>query len=322
MWNSENHPAAKGSLWPWLTFCLGLLFLGALVWHFGPAQIFASFGQMNATWLWPCTLLLVATTLLGAANVYFLIDHAKRPKFSKFLPVYWISWGVGLVVPGQIGDVAALSLAFRRHGMNPSFTLGRTLLDKLVTLLVMAVIAAVAVASLAERVRWNYGRYAWPTLIFLALCCFLLWRHADFIARFFSPLKPGPAGGIGRTAKEFLIAVKSMPERIALNAIISLIKIGLTGGAYWAMFAALGYDGQPIWEIVSLATLAGLVAYLPVSFNGYGTVEATGLVLFGSLGIPAATVLAAYLGMRLLVLTLAWLPSSLFLLSMRQATSA
>jgi hypothetical protein len=45
-------------------------------------------------------------------------------------------------------------------------------------------------------------------------------------------------------------------------------------------------------------------------------------VLFGQLGIPAAIVLAAYLGLRLLVLTLAWLPSFFFLLLIRQPTSA
>jgi uncharacterized membrane protein YbhN (UPF0104 family) len=186
----------------------------------------------------------------------------------------------------------------------------------------MSIVATGGLISLADSLGWNYGRYAWPILIVIALGFVLLLRHTESVAAAFGSHQPGLAGGIGRTTKEFLTAIKSAPGAIALNAMLSLIKIGLTGSAYWTMFAALGYDHQPIWPIVSYATLAGLVAYLPISFNGYGTVEAAGLMLFGQLGIPAAIVLAAYLGLRLLVLALAWLPSLLFLLFARKTTSA
>jgi uncharacterized membrane protein YbhN (UPF0104 family) len=88
----------------------------------------------------------------------------------------------------------------------------------------------------------------------------------------------------------------------------------LTGGAYWMAFSALGEKGHAFWAVTSLAMAAGLVAYLPISLNGIGTVEASGVAVFGILGIPPATVLAAYLVLRLLVFAVAWIPTAIWLL--------
>jgi hypothetical protein len=57
-----------------------------------------------------------------------------------------------------------------------------------------------------------------------------------------------------------------------------------------------------------------LVAYLPVSFNGIGTVELAGVALFGTVGVPAAAVFSGYMALRAMVLVIAWVPAGLFLL--------
>ena len=65
--------------------------------------------------------------------------------------------------------------------------------------------------------------------------------------------------------------------------------------------------------MVPLVSACALVAYVPVSFNGIGTVEMAGVFVFGHLGIPGAGVLAAILCLRLIVIALAWIPASLWL---------
>ena len=53
--------------------------------------------------------------------------------------------------------------------------------------------------------------------------------------------------------------------------------------------------------VVAFTFLAGLVAYLPVAFNGVGTVELAAIGLYGSQGFAEAPVLASYLLVRCLM---------------------
>ena len=62
-----------------------------------------------------------------------------------------------------------------------------------------------------------------------------------------------------------------------------------------------------------LVTVSLLVAYIPVSFNGLGTVEITGILLFSLLGLGEELVLSSYLVLRATVMLIAWMPSLLIL---------
>ncbi len=84
--------------------------------------------------------------------------------------------------------------------------------------------------------------------------------------------------------------------------------------SYWYALQAMG---QPLTlaelpAITLCAASAGLVAYLPLSLNGIGTVELTGLTLFGALGLPPEKILAAYLWLRVATLIAAFVPAASF----------
>jgi hypothetical protein len=108
---------------------------------------------------------------------------------------------------------------------------------------------------------------------------------------------------------EFVQTVRQAPARVLLNIGLTVLKVVVTGIAYWAMFNALGETDLTVLRVVVLATSAGLIAYLPISINGLGTVEAAGIFLFGQAGIGATTVISAYIGLRVLVLGIAWVPT-------------
>jgi uncharacterized membrane protein YbhN (UPF0104 family) len=95
--------------------------------------------------------------------------------------------------------------------------------------------------------------------------------------------------------------------------VLTSVKIGAIGVAYWALFLALGFS-EDLFVIIPLVAASSIVAYAPVSVNGIGTVEAVGILLFSSVGIPETAVLSAYVTLRFLVLILAWGPAGLWLL--------
>jgi hypothetical protein len=125
----------------------------------------------------------------------------------------------------------------------------------------------------------------------------------------FEVSKPGLGGAFARILMEFVQTVRQAPARVLLNVGLTVAKVVVTGIAYWAMFNALGETDLSVFRVVVLATSAGLIAYLPISINGLGTVEAAGIFLFGQASISATTVISAYIGLRILVLGIAWVPT-------------
>ena len=95
------------------------------------------------------------------------------------------------------------------------------------------------------------------------------------------------------------------------NATLTLAKMALTGLAYFVVLRDTVAEAPSYLTITAIAHGAGLVAYLPISFNGLGTVEVSAIGLFAILGVSADGVLAAYLILRVLTLILAWVPALL-----------
>ncbi len=136
------------------------------------------------------------------------------------------------------------------------------------------------------------------------------------------PALPGRAGKagvfIGAALAEAARFAFAHPVLLSLNFLLTVLKICLTGAAYWCMFNALGFPQASVLEIAPLVAITSLVAYLPISFNGIGTAEAAGIAVFGSVGMPPAAVLGTYLILRVLGLASAWIPAASWLLLVRR----
>lgn len=290
---------------------IGLVLLAVLIWYLDIRTVFAPFRSISLQWTLATAALIVFATLISAFSLHLFINQERRIPFGSFLPLYWVSWAIGLVVPGQVGDIASISASLRRHGFAWQVSLGRSVLDKGITLLAMLFFALMGLAFAAD-VRWN----AWS--LFFALALALVSLLAAYLARhrlvaWFPSDGTGWRGSVRKTADEFMTTLKRRPSRVAVNFIFSVVKILVAGASYLTMFVAFGFDGDNYFKVVCFVAVSSLVAYLPVSFNGIGTAEAAGIAMFSTLGMAPSTVLSAYIALRLLVLVLAWTPASLWL---------
>lgn len=302
----------------------GLALLLGLIWYFDAASIMRPFADLQLPWVLGSALLIVCATLIGAFNRHLLIDLEGKIPFIAFLPLYWVAWAMGLVIPGQIGEVAALSAMLRRKGLQWQESLGRSLLDKLISfsLMLMAGLGGLLLVAVPESSRALTIAMLAGLSLFMAVLTILVFSNRERLARYFSHKTSALAGLIGDTSREFLAASIHHPSRVLLNAALTLVGIGFIGTAYWCVFVALGYTEIPFGKLILLVAACSIVAYVPVSFNGIGTVEVTGIMLFGLLGIPAAGVLSAYLCLRLIVMLLAWLPAATILVLRAPAISS
>jgi uncharacterized membrane protein YbhN (UPF0104 family) len=285
-----------------LRLLLGITLLGGLFWLADPARTVAALRSVSWQWLFPIAGAIFVSTILGAVNLYLFIGRDGRIRWRDFLPVYWAGWAMGLVVPGQIGDVGSIAALLRRYDFDWHQTLGSAGLDKLISFAVMALLGTTGAAIvLGSR---NGAPIALGAIACAAAGGYLaIRRRARRCAT-----GQGLFAVTGRSIVELETTARRHPWRVVANLVLTLAKIAALGFAYWCTFSGLGSRQYDYGLLTLLMAASALVAYIPVSLNGIGTVEAAGIWLFGKIGIAAHTVLAAYLLLRALVLILAWVP--------------
>lgn len=251
-------------------------------------------------------------TLLGAFNAYLVVAMDSPVAFDKFLGFYWFSWALGLVVPGQVGDVASLTYLMKRAGLSWPRIMARAMLDKFISFSVMVLLAAIAVLRYAATFEVDKDKLIWTAAIVLVAAAAAVHVVGKFLLR--PTCTSAWADKVRTGLRELARFVRGNPGLVGINFAGTTLKIILIGTAYWYTFQASGAQHPPWLDVVLLVTVSSLVAYIPVSFNGLGTVEVTGILLFSLLGLGEELVLSSYLVLRLTVLGIAWAPSLLILL--------
>lgn len=291
----------------------GTAILLVLLWQVDVAGVIEHLKNARLPWVFASALAIIVATFLGATNVHLFVNRDGRLPFRHFLPIYWLAWAMSLVVPGQIGDIASISIMLRRRGMPWHASLGRTLLDKAITFVLMLLLGLGGLLSILAPEDLRLYELLW-LLVGLACLGAILYAVRHRIARAGLPYLDRVIELVQRTVRESGEVIRLHSLRVALNMVLTAIRIALIGGSYWCMFVALGSSLNSLLQVVAIVAASSLVAYVPISFNGLGTVELAGIVLFGELGIAGTTVLSAYLALRFLVFALAWIPTALWLL--------
>jgi uncharacterized membrane protein YbhN (UPF0104 family) len=300
----------------WLRLGIGLVILVGLIVYLTPRALLAQLKAVEAAWLLAAAVAIVVATLVGSYALYLLISRDRSLHYRRFLRAYWTAWSVGLVVPGQIGDLAMLTVLMQRRGLHWPISLGRSVLDKLISLAVLCSFAAWGLITSLPAVSVT------PTQIIVGAAVVGLVGLATWLvvrlAGGGQQIGNRPLDAVRSTAMEIANSVLEHPGRTTLNLALTVLKFGFIVLAYWCAFRALGQDQLEYLRALPLVAVSALVAYIPISFNGLGTVEFAGIWLFGAVGIAQTTVLSAYLLLRVMVLTLAWLPLSVALLTGRR----
>lgn len=285
----------------------GLVLLAILIVVVDTRAVVDHLANLRIEFLLYAAVCVTLSTLLGSYNAYLVVAADSDVSYPRFLACYWFSWALGLVVPGQVGDVASLTYLLKRAGLNWSNVMARALLDKVISLLVIGLLAAIALLRFSELLTIQTG-----TVIGIAGATLIGAAAAYYFARRILNAAPGEGkwrATIRASLQDLGAFVRAHPGRVGFNVVGTVVKILLSATAYWYVFIANGADNPPWLDVMLLVTVSSLVAYLPISFNGLGTVEITGILLFSLLGLAEALVLSSYLVLRATVMAIAWVPS-------------
>ncbi len=153
---------------------LGLLLLAGMVAWVGPAAMWERLRNTDPMYVAAATGVILLGTVLGAINSFLICGASQVMGFGDYLRAFWVAWAVGLVFPGQAGDMLTLTQILRRRGVPLSLGFARTGVDKIISLL-----CALAVASQIFRLgsspamhTLSLGR-CWRSLACSVLSCCL-----------------------------------------------------------------------------------------------------------------------------------------------------
>lgn len=239
---------------------------------------------------------LVAILLVGAFDLWVLLGGLAPLSYPATLRIYAIGWSSFLALPGSAGDAVQI-LLFRQADVEYRQGTAVYLADKLVTL-------AVNLGVVTVGGWWLFRTGIRSGLLALlgagaAVLAAGVWALARRSERPFARRAVGLLDAALRHARRH-------PGRIAANLAGTAVKALLTAVSAWALLRGLGV-GVPLGAVLVVHHAAALVAYLPVAFNGIGTVELAAVGLYGALGVAPREVLALYLLLRGLILILALL---------------
>lgn len=276
---------------------IGLAILAFCIYSIGPEKILLSLRQVRPTFLLGGFFLIFCWLLLGALNIRTMLNPLVEVAYGKVLNAYSNANMVALIMPGQVGDVIIIKFF---KDLNIPITQGITLFatDKAITLFWYGAFAlyGLYLARLWRLLHIPQDQMS-PGLMTLAVITIIIAVFLLFARRLLAPFSQRIRNW--RTlARTYLKRARSA---ILLNILITLVRIAVMGGAYWLTIQAFGPSPTFI-QALCFAITAGLVAYVPVSFNGLGTVEAALVYLYSTIGIESAPVLSASLTMRLIVI--------------------
>ncbi len=213
--------------------------------------------------------------------------------WSQVLTIYFASTFAGLMTPGRLGEFAKGFFLKQQGAATISYSLPSVLVDRMLDLFVLA------------------------SLALMALPQFHLIPHAKaLVVVAFVLLPAGVFGGLkwlGSSSRLTEVASR-MKRRLGDNwsgslddfvqgsrQLISIklfIALGLTILSYGIYFIQTGLIGQAVGlplgvvPIAMVVVVGILVGYIPITVAGLGTREATLIILFGRLGVPATGALS------------------------------
>lgn len=285
-------------------YLLTLLGLCLMAWALqlaGIGMVMTVIGSMNPLSIAGAALAVVAGTILGARNLYDIAELRGILGFPSFLGIFWRSWAIGISLPGQVADMFSTAWQLKRYrASHLPFIASRILADKVITVACMAATAA-CIPFFTGRATGASTLWALTGMLAAGLAGWLGARHLR------NRLTPAASGW--RFVRVILDAAGTPVPLVLRNLGVTLLKMALTGLAYWLLLRETSLVAPSYLATTTIAHGAGLVAYVPVSFNGLGTVEVSAMALFALIGLPGQSVLGVYLVLRGLTLTIAWLPS-------------
>ncbi|MCP3682763.1 MAG: flippase-like domain-containing protein [bacterium] len=268
---------------------LGIAILAILVYNVGFTGVIDAITSLNPIYLPAIAAYYVVFFVLATAGFKLLTAPLANIPFKKLFKHYCMSWAVGLVMPGRIGDFSIIYF-LGKEGIKTGQATSIALLEKVLTMIVLAAIAVI-------------GFFTFLTLTqAIWLVVILVLGFSLFVAMLFTGLgrvlvrkilgkHQKKFAGFSTTLNYFL---KKQKKRLLLALIFAFLRWIASSLTIYIIILALGQHVDFVSVILVHATVI-MVSMIPLTMAGLGIRESAAVFLFGKIGVLATVVTGIYL---------------------------
>jgi glycosyltransferase 2 family protein len=230
---------------------------------------------------------------------------------------YYLAGFAFTTTPGKAGE-AVRSLYLKRHDVSYVDSLAAFFSERLIDLVVMALLAAVGALA--------FPGYEWPVVATIVVVVVLLSLvHSHWVQNTLDRLSPLlPTSRLRLVAAHLTELLRSSSGLLKARPLHSGLLLGLLawgaeGIAFWVILESLGihFPVALAVGIYSLGVLAGALSFIP---GGLGSTEASMVLMLTLMGADATSAVAATLICRLATLWFAVLIGGIMMIILESRT--
>ncbi len=291
--SNETPPQKTRKRWvKYLRLCVASLLLIFLLTPIGLNELLLVIRNIRLLPFMGIMVCVFALITIGAFNIWLLLNTLTPVAYRNLLKVYFYSWAISLITPGQSGD-ATIILLMKEQKIPFSLTGAAYFIDKTITLFIFTIISVYGCSYLLPDYKINY-LHIFPVIALVSLVSaavlFLLFTKLKIIDRLHKFI-----GNLQRN----MVIIKNNYHIVLANTLMTLIKWIVVSWSFRLAFLSFGVNIK--WpDIGVIPIMSTLIGYIPISIAGLGTVELTASYLFKIKGIDTSTVIVAYILLRLI----------------------
>jgi len=271
-----------------LKISLSIVLLLFLIFKIGPKELLDSIIVIPPIIILLFSLNYIISIIFGTTNIKILADTIKKISFKNMLKYYFISWSIGMVSPGKMGEFSILFFLKKNEDIGYGKSLAVSLMDKLMTVITLIIVSSFAIPMIFPDTN---------LFIIILLLIFFIFSLMFVLnsKKIRELIKKYVLNKYSVKFEKFHLTFKSIIKlhklRIILNFLITLIKWFSTA---FFTYLALIIMGQHItlFTVFVIACITMLVSAIPISLSGLGVKEITFVGLMAKYGISGEIALS------------------------------
>lgn len=261
-----------------------------LVWKISPGKLIPYISNMNLTYLLIALAVFFASSLLGSLQWSLLLNAGGvRLMFLKAFRLYFVGLFFNNFLPTNVGGDAMKIFDVTRSGNDPHQVFAITLLDRVIGISMLCILALIAALLLMPTgIVYNLPLYM---LVFIGcitpvMLLALNRRISRAVRSMFGRINLWNLGKRFEAIFDHLGSFRTFRRLMLKLSLLALSVQFLRVATHVFVGRALGIelDGVTFLCFYVFIPLLGLIMVLPISLNGLGVREGTGILLFTTVG--------------------------------------
>lgn len=266
-----------------LKFGLGVGLLLVLFMTIGFKEIYQNLTQINILYIPFLILIWYFVLLIGSINIWILLKPlGKKVVFSKLFQYYLLTWASILVIPGRLGEFS-LVYFLKKEQIEIGEGFAILVLDKLMTIILSFIISLFGIfifftADVAFKIITLF-------LLVLAFGLFFIFNRIgrNLIKKYILRKYASKFKGFYVTLRRY---IRNYKKILLLNAIITSLRLIIMSFILYLIFVAFNQPISFVYVIIILCIMT-ILALIPITTNGLGIKEVSGVILLSKLGIDS-----------------------------------